>query len=162
MSLTRRASRILIVPLLLLSGVAMARLLPPAEHLGAANARAILAEVMMNDVVYFRATTGDNGSPNVDEVWAYLPGLNFKPTQAFLDQLGEQPLGTTVALAGKKNQRSIELSISYGGRTWIRNLTLELDADVWRISADQVETNAPYRWIRRRAVDDLCEAKRKR
>lgn len=140
----------------------MASMLPSAGDLGTTDARAIRGEVLSNGVAMFQASTSDNGSPNVDEVWNYLPELEFQPTQAYLKPLKGHPLGSMVSLEGENNERSIELSISYGGRAWIRSLTLEHKDGAWRIAAEKVKKEAPYRWIRRSAVKDLRQTKPKK
>lgn len=144
---------------LLIAGIFVAEIEGWAGGKPDAEARAIRAEVLHNDVAVFTSSTSDNGHPNVDEVWAYLPGLKFQPTEAYLESLKGAPLGSSVSLKGENNKQSIGLSISYGGRAWLRDLTLEEVGDFWRISQGQVEKYAPYRWIQRRAVDDLCKAK---
>ncbi len=156
-----KTARFIFLPLLLLSGLAMARLHANADPAPADDARAIRAQVLVDGETMFWASTSDNGHPNVDEVWAYLPDLHFEPRPAYLKSLGDKPIGSTAAFKDKNNKRTIELSISYGGRAWLRELTLEKQGAAWRISTQQVETQAPYRWIPRRSVEDLCQAKSK-
>ena len=147
--------RPLLLPLVLISGIAIDFLYLSSDS--SSEARFIHAAIFVDGEAYFQSSTSDDGSPNVDAVWAYLPGLKFEATEAFLESKKNTPVEQTVTLAGKDNDREIEIRIAYGGLALVRELTLDYSESVWSLSLEQVEKFASNRWIRRNEVDGICE-----
>ncbi|NQU47905.1 MAG: hypothetical protein HQ519_04605 [Planctomycetes bacterium] len=147
----------LLTPLFLCSGIAVACLNNADFTTSAPEARFISSEILVGGKVMLRSSTSDDGHANADLVWAYLPNLEFKPTEDFTQSQKKYLTGDGIHFADKKNERSIELKIAYGGRAWVRDLKLEQKADAWVLSPGEAERYANYRWIQRRAVEALCE-----
>lgn len=159
-----------LLSLLVLSGVATAAHLASGPEVAQ---RIILAEISVDGVVVLRGSASDDGHPDADEVWGYLETLKFKPTDAFQslnvakDAKQLELLGTEIPVCGERKpgekirrERSIRLDMSYGGHADVRELDLvrgepDRGGATWSVTAEDIESNASWRWITRRQADQL-------
>lgn len=123
--------------------------------------RMVRAEVSFQGEVLLEASTSDDGSPHVDEVWNYLKKLEFSPTPAFhtLREKREAE-GSPWTLERSKEEDWIRLDIAYGGRAELWKLPLLQVGESWRVDVDAIDAAAERRWIRRWEAANLYEKKR--
>ena len=133
---------------LLLAGACGTVLLQAADR--APDQRLVRAELRFNGELLLETSTSDDGHPDVDQVWAYLPGLAFRPTPEFAKLLAARGVeGDAFTLERGEKDDWIRLDIAYGGRAELRKLPLRRDGETWKVDADAVQGAAERRWIRR-------------
>ncbi len=136
-----------------------------AEVRGTA-ARFVRASIAFDGRVILQGSTSDDGHPDVDEVWGYLRGLAFTPTEE-LAKLGLATDAAELTLEKKGDPAAIVLDLAYGGevRTW--RLSLERSRNEkgevrWKLAPAEIERLFPYRLISRAEAARLREPKRTR
>ena len=114
-----------------------------------------------------RATTSDNGSPDVDAVWGRLKTLTFKPTAEFAKlAIADDAKGATLG-AQQPGPMRVRLRIGYGGEVKCRVLKLvrvpvEPTGGQWRVLAGEVDRLFNARLISRWEAARLENPRRKK
>ena len=144
-----------------------------------AAARLVRASVVVDGEVVLRTSTSDDGSPDADEVWGYLRGLEFEATPEFAslaaarkaegDDGSFELLGTAVPERGKSadggpyRRPEIGLSISYGGEVELRKVRFvpAATAGKWRLDKGVVERWFGLRMIAREWAVHLDKPRRR-
>lgn len=140
----------------------------PANDARVPLARYVPAVVTCDGVEVLRASTSDNGRPDADEVWYYLRGLTFLPTDDFA-RLGDPAEGKPwrIPAAAKEAEKPLPVrftvDVAYGGKVELRELLLVPAGEGkagWRLAPGEAERWFSHRWIARAAAADLRDPKR--
>lgn len=130
------------------------------------SARFVRASIAFDGREILQSSTSDDGHPDVDEVWGYLRGLAFTPTEE-LAKLGLATDAAELLLEKKGQPTAIVLDLAHGGevRTW--RLSLERSQNEkgevrWKLAPAEIERLFPYRLISRAEAAQLREPKRTR
>lgn len=129
-------------------------------------ARFVPASIAMDGKEILRGSTSDDGHPDVDEVWGYLRGITFSPTDDFA-KLGLAADTAQLLLEKKGEPKAIVLDLAYGGevRTWRLELERCVDAHgkpCWKLAPPEIERLFSYRLISRSEAARLRDPKRTR
>ena len=116
--------------------------------------RAVKIEISLDGKTILKRGTGDNGSPDADQVWGYLDGLGMIATHDFPDFDPEND-GGEIVING-----DIQVKINSGGQVNLRQLALNYRDDVdrerhWSLPEGWVEAHFPRRLISRRLASRL-------
>lgn len=139
----------------------------------APRTRMVMAEVSQGERVVLRASTSDDGHPDVDEVWGYLRGMTLEPTADFA-ALGVDEKSAEFTMRGEPfeggdgsspRRPTLRLEIDYGGRAQLRELrllraTTDAGKAGWRIDPAELDRHFSGRWIRRVEAGLLEKPKR--
>ena len=144
-------------PIIMSIGIGLMGLLDPSPITPEPAARLIYSEILVEGKQMFHSSTSDDGHPNVDVVWGYIPELQYEATPAFEEAYGQHEDGDEVTFSSGSRERTIDLRIAYGGLAHHRELKLVLENDKWRVPAKEAERQARRRWITRDSVKALCK-----
>lgn len=129
-------------------------------------ARFVPATIAIDGKEILRGSASDDGKPDVDEVWGYLRGMAFTPTEEFA-KLGLAADASQLLLEKKGEPKAIVLDLAYGGevRTWRLELARGVDGQgkaCWKLAEPEIERLFSYRLISRSEAARLREPKRTR
>lgn len=142
-------------------GISWAYEAPPAPA-----ARFVSASISIGGREILRGSASDDGQPDVDEVWGYLRGIVFAPTEEFA-RLGLATDAAELLLEKQGEPKAIVLDLAYGGevRTWrllLQRSQNEQGELRWKLAPVEIGRLFPYRLISRAEAARLREPKRTR
>ena len=166
--MNRTHTTLLTAGLLLLA----ASLVTTAGARSPARSRFVPATIKVDGEPVLRASTGDDGDEDADEVWNYLlDELDFTPTEHFAS-LNAAPDAEELTIGWRKGGENeargtppeIQLEVAYGGRCTLREIELVRapSGKTWLVDRETVERNFTQRWITRGEAAELLDPKRKK